>query len=73
MIQLPNYPKFSLTFQDYNEHCVVMDTKPLSDVESMETDLCLLPGELKCHTFTFLPQAEDVGKILEVSQQWIYL
>ncbi len=45
---------------------MVVDSKPANDDRNSATDLCLVPGCVKEHTFSFLPKSEDVGKNLEV-------
>ncbi len=56
-------------FQAYNQHCVVSDGRGISaaDSESDAGDLYLVPGQVKVYFFSFLPEPEDVGKVLEVS------
>ena len=45
---------------------MIVDTKPTNDGRMSGEGLCLLPGQIKEHIFSFLPQSDDVGKILEV-------
>lgn len=60
-----------LCFQAYNSHCIILDPKPTNDSKFSGEGLCLLPGQIKQYAFSFLPQSEDVGKVLEVKQIFI--
>ncbi len=59
-----------LPLQAYNQHCVVSDGLGITmatEANNEAGDLYLVPGQIKVHTFSFLPQGEDVGKLLEVN------
>ena len=38
--------------------------------DSGDSDLYLAPNKTNVHNFSFLPHAEDVGKMLEVGNIW---
>ena len=55
--------------QTYNQQCVVIDGGDLTDRETKEdgkANLYLVPNMMREYTFSFLPQSEDVGRMLEV-------
>ena len=63
---------YHLSQQAYNEHCIVNDTHgilatPEEGGTTSVNDLYLAPNKMNKYSFTFLPQADDVGKTLEVS------
>ena len=60
-----------LLFQAYNQHCVVCDAKGgLSTSPDEGGELHMTPRQVRVHTFSFLPQSEDVGKVLEVCENF---
>ncbi|CAH1775669.1 unnamed protein product [Owenia fusiformis] len=59
-----------LNEQDYNVHCKVTDGQPINSGDEIEADagdLYLVPNQIRCYTFSFLVQKEDVGKSIEMN------
>ncbi|XP_061421126.1 trafficking protein particle complex subunit 11 [Lethenteron reissneri] len=66
------YSSLSLTFNNpaYNEFCTLTDASSVSwsmEPPASDQEMCLVPEKTKRHVFTFVGQAEDVGKKIEVT------